>query len=394
MKIAFRATATVAAMAFCGLAATAAGPGAKAPAPPVVLMYAVNNPGSLADFQAHAAQIDVIAPQVFEMAGDGQVTGAVPEVITQVARKDHIQVMPLVTNAGFSLKLMDRVLHSPRAERRMIADLARDAKAGHWWGIQFDFEHIPATDRRLYSQLTAAAERAFHRQGLVFSVTIVPRISSNPKAFSAGGWDTWSGVYDYRSLGRHTDFVTVMTYSEHSGLTAPGPVSGMPWIEACLRYARRFMPARKISIGAAFYSTEWVGKAGQPVPPVAAIPARYAPLRPSPWKAHGGGSPWLTALWRQYPGRWDARQQAYVTVRRGPTATRVIWWSRARSLRALWRLTRREHLAGISAWRLGQEDPGVWRVLPGGATRLAARGETGARVQGHRRAGRRAAARP
>lgn len=371
MKMPFRVMAGAAAMA---IAALAAAPGAQAAVKPVVLMYAVNNPGSLADFQAHARQIDVIAPQVFEMAADGQVTGAVPEVITRIAAEDHIKVMPLVTNAGFSIKLMDQVLHSPRAERRMIADLARDAKAGHWWGIQFDFEHIPAADRQLYSQLTAEAERAFHRQGLVFSVTIVPRISSNPKAFSAGGWDTWSGVYDYRSLGRHTDFVTVMTYSEHSGLTAPGPVSGMPWIEACLRYARRFIPARKISIGAAFYSTEWVGKAGQAVPPVPAIPAKYEPLRPSPWKAHGGGSQWLTALWQKYPGRWDPRQQVYVTVRREPAATRVIWWSRARSLRALWRLTKREHLAGISAWRLGQEDPAVWSMLPGASTSLAANG--------------------
>lgn len=374
MKATFRVMAVTSAVAIGILAAGAAWAATPAaqPAKPMVLMYAVNNAGSLADFAAHARQMDIIAPQVFEMAADGGVTGAVPEVINRLAAEDHIRLMPLVTNAGFSIKVMDRVLHSPRAERRMIADLARDAKAGHWWGIQFDFEHIPAADRTRYSQLAARAERAFHRQGLVFSVTIVPRISSNPQAFSAGGWNTWSGVYDYRALGRYTDFVTVMTYSEHSGLTAPGPVSGMPWIEASLRYAQRFIPARKISIGAAFYSTEWVGQAGQAVPPVAAIPAKYEPLHPSPWKARGGDSQWLTALWQKYPGRWDARQQVYVTVRREPEATRVIWWSRARSLRALWRLARRAHLAGISAWRLGQEDPAVWRVLPSAPAHLAA----------------------
>ncbi|MGH9534950.1 MAG: glycosyl hydrolase family 18 protein [Terriglobales bacterium] len=338
-----------------------------AAAKPLVLMYAVNRPGSLADFAAHARQVDIIAPQVFEMAADGQVTGQVPALVARLAAQDDIKLMPLVTNAGFSIRVMDAALRSPAAERRMIRDLTRDGRAGHWWGIQFDFEHIPAADRARYSRLCAEAERAFHRAGLKFSVTIVPRISSNPRAFSAGGWDTWSGVYDYRALGRDTDFVTVMTYSEHSGLTAPGPVSGMPWIEACLRYARRFMPARKISIGAAFYSTEWVGRPAIQVLPVPAIPARYRPLHPSPWRARGGDSAWLTALWRQYPGRWDPVQQVYVTVDRGPAATRVIWWSRARSLRALWRLAQRDHLAGVSAWRLGQEDPAVWSVLPGAA---------------------------
>lgn len=357
-----------------GVMAAMLAPGvALAAARPQVLMYAVNNPGSLADFVAHARQIDIIAPQVFVMNAKGRVTGRVPAVIVRVAARDHIKLMPLVTNAGFSLRVMDAVLHSPVAERRMIAALAREARVGHWWGVQFDFEHISARDRARYSRLAAEAERAFHREGLKFSVTIVPRISSNPRAFSAGGWKTWSGVYDYRALGRHTDFVTVMTYSEHSGLTAPGPVSGMPWIRACVRYALRFMPASKVSIGAAFYSTEWVARPGTAVPQVAAIPAKYQPLHPSPWKARGGGSDWLEALWRQYPGHWDPAQQVYVTVHRGPKATRVIWWSRARSLKALWRLAQREHLAGISAWRLGQEDPNAWRVLPGagGAGRAA-----------------------
>ncbi len=359
---------------FAGVMAALWAPGAAlAAAPPQVLMYAVNSPGSLADFAARARQIDIIAPQVFVMNAKGQVTGRVPAIIVRLAARDHIKLMPLVTNAGFSLAVMDAVLHSPAAERRMIADLARDGRVGQWWGVQFDFEHIPSRDRARYSRLAAAAERAFHREGLKFSVTIVPRISSNPRAFSAGGWKTWSGVYDYRALGRHTDFVTVMTYSEHSGLTAPGPVSGMPWIRACVRYALRFMPASKVSIGAAFYSTEWRGRPGTPVPHVAAIPAQYQPLHPSPWKARGGGSAWLEALWRHYPGRWDPAQQVYVTIHRGPQATRVIWWSRARSLQALWRLTQREHLAGISAWRLGQEDPNAWRVLPGagGAGRTA-----------------------
>ncbi len=332
-----------------------------------VLMYAVASAGSIADFQAHARQMDVIAPQVLSMDGEGRVSGSVPEGIARLAAREHVRLMPLVTNAGFNMRLMDRVLHSPAAGRRMIRELGRQGSAGRWWGVQFDFEHIPARDRDRYSGLVAEAERAFHRRGLKFSVTIVPRLSGDPQAFSAGGWDDWSGVFDYPSLGAHTDFVTLMTYSEHSGVTAPGPISGMPWIRASVEYALRFMPANKISIGAAFYSNEWIGKAGQPVPPVPAIPLRYAPLHPSPWRARGGNSGWATALWQQAPGRWDRQQQAYVTVRRSAAETQVIWWSRARSLSALVQWARQLHLAGISAWRLGQEDPAVWRILPGAA---------------------------
>ncbi len=351
---------TVGLFAVSGWAKTRPRPVAR----PAVLMYLTDRPDSIADFRAHARQIDIAAPQVLTMAADGRVSGGVPAIVSATARKFHIRLMPLVTNAGFSLAVMDRALHSPAAERRLLRELVRRGRAGHWWGIQFDFEHIPSRDRARYSHLAGLARRAFHRAGMKFSVTIVPRMSNNPRDFSAGGWKTWSGVYGYRALGRAADFVTVMTYSEFSGLTQPGPVSGMPWIRRCLRYALANMPARKISIGAAFYSQSWRGAAHTAIPSVPRVPKVYRPLHPSPWHGRTGETTWLTALWKRYPGVWNPAQQAYVTRHRGERQTRVIWWSMARSLRRLWILTRRDHLAGISAWRLGQEDPRVWKVLP------------------------------
>ncbi len=331
---------------------------------PAVLMYTVNRADAWKDFQHHAGQIDIIAPQVLVANARGQVSGNVPPKLAQLAARDQVRLLPLIINAGFNETLMDRLLHSPAAERRMVRSLVRRARAGRWWGVQFDFEHIPARDRARYNALARLAGQALHRAGKRFSVTIVPRMSDRPGDFTAGGWRDWAGVYDYRALARASDFLTIMTYSEYSGLTRPGPISGLPWIRRCLRYALRQAPARKISIGAAFYSGIWRGPAGIRLASLPLVPSRYRPLHPNPWKSHVPESAELMRVWQQLPGRWQERQQAYSAVRQTATGTEVVWYSMARSLQALLRLTRRDHLAGISAWRLGQEDPGVWKLLP------------------------------
>lgn len=345
---------------------------------PTVLMYTVNRQDALRDFQRHARQMDIIAPQVLTADANGRVRGSVPAAVAKLAARDHVKLLPLVINAGFNEQVMDRLLHSPAARRRLISELAQRARTGHWWGVQFDFEHIPSRDRAAYSSLARQTGRRLHRLGLRFSVTIVPRMSDNRHGFSAGGWRNWSGVYDYHALAQASDFLTIMTYAEYNGPTRPGPISGLPWIRRCVRYALQEAPANKISIGAAFYSGKWRGRAGLRLAPLPLVPRHYHPLHPNPWHFSVPESAQLTQWWRQDPGRWNERQAAYTAARRGPDGTQVVWYSMARSLKALWRLTQQDHLAGISAWRLGQEDPAVWKFLPRSdaphAHRAAARG--------------------
>ncbi len=352
-------------------------PAAAVPAlplhPPAVLMYTVNRRDAWLDFQRHARQIDIIAPQVLVAGARGQLRGRVPAKLARLAKRDHVRLMPLVTNAGFSETLMHRLLRSRAAQRRLLRALAGRARAGHWWGLQFDFEHIPARDRARYSALARRAARRLHRLGVRFSVTIVPRMSDNPRDFTAGGWDDWAGVYDYRALARASDFLTIMTYAEYNRPTRPGPISGLPWIRRCLRYALRRAPARKLSIGAAFYSGVWRGPAGLRLASLPLVPHAYQPLAPNPWHFHVPESAELLRFWKRAPGRWQPSQQAYSVVRRNDAGTEVIWYSMARSLKPLLRLARRDHLAGISAWRLGQEDPGVWKLLPRRAPATPAR---------------------
>ena len=41
-------------------------------------------------------------------------------------------------------------------------------------------------------------------------------------------------MYDYKALADAMDFISYMTYAQHTGGSTPGPVAGYAWMEEAL----------------------------------------------------------------------------------------------------------------------------------------------------------------
>ncbi len=328
------------------------------------VMYLVDRPDSLASFRAHARQISIIAPQSLHMDAQGFVSGAVPAEVEAVAREAGIGVMPLVTNLGFSQPLMHTVLDAPAARARAIRYLLYLALRDGDIGIQFDYENIHYTYRERFARFFHEAAQAFHRRHLLLSIAVVGKYSDEPGAVSPGGFENWSGVYDYAAIGRDADFVSVMAYPEHAGFSGPGPLAGVPWVTKIVDYAAARMPARRISLGVPLYGEQWTAlSAGETAAPAAFAQDNAGPPRQQ-WKARA------TSFDRDVAPRllqtapvWDGAAQAFVISDQVAGHAVTLWYEDARSLQAKLRLVRTADLAGISGWRLGQEDPAIWELL-------------------------------
>ncbi len=195
------------------------------------LMYLVNRPPSIASFDAHASQISIIAPQVFSMDSEGFVAGEVPPAVMGIAARRHIAIMPLVTNRGFNQELMHTVLDNAPARARAIRYLLYYALRDGYIAFQFEYENIHYTYRDKFTDFVCQAARSFHQYGLLLSVAVVGKYSDDRNSESPGGYDNWSGVYDYGALGRVADFLSIMAYPEHAGFSDPGPLAGLPWVQ-------------------------------------------------------------------------------------------------------------------------------------------------------------------
>ncbi|MFQ5656251.1 MAG: glycosyl hydrolase family 18 protein [Candidatus Methylomirabilales bacterium] len=320
------------------------------------LFYYVEEPSAFTSAMIHMNRISIIAPQVFVMDRDGFVFGEVNPELLQAARQRRVAVMPLVMNEGFKQDVMHAVLDDPTKMQRAIRYLLYYADRDDYWGIQFDFENIHASYRHLYNLFVEEAARQFHRRGRKFGVAVVAKHSDRPQDYFESTWTNWAGVFDYATLSRAVDFLSVMTYDQHTHGTPPGPVAGVPWMERVVEYALTRVPPDKLSLGIPLYFRSW----------------NTAGLR----GGYGGFSDAITLLLR--PGvvaEWDEARQVRWFRYSADGVEHEVWYEDERSFRAKLELLERYGLQGFSAWVIGLEDPRIWvemshrvrirRLLPG-----------------------------
>jgi spore germination protein YaaH len=319
------------------------------------LFYVTSSPDAIASFEKNAARVSIIGPQSYRVDADGNLAGQVPERIMSIARHHGIPVMPLIVNPGWNLELFHKLVNNRTARAKMIASMVSLGKQHGFWGWQFDFEQIHVGDRDSLSLFYREAAEALHANGMKISIAVYPDPGDlqNASEFHTWLWEYLVGAYDLKALAAAGDFITLMTYLQHTPRTPPGPVGGLPYMERVIRtaFAHGVKPDQ-LSLGVAFYSMHWRTE----------------------WNAERKGYSWGRGLgWRaandlvQKAGaslRWDAAQGASEARWEHHGVYEHAWVEDARSFAPKLELQKRHRLRGISVWRLGQEDPGVWPQLP------------------------------
>jgi len=322
------------------------------------LFYYVDRESSWDSFRAHVDQIGIIAPQSYSVDSLGIVFGDVDPSVVALAKAHGVRVMPLVVDEGFNQRELHQLLTDTVAQRRAIDALITLCRKNGYWGMQFDVEDLGISDRDRFTSFYTNAARALHGAGFAVSIAIVPRASDLAGATAYDRWmfDSWRGGYDLAALGRVSDFVSWMSYDQHTRRTPPGAVAGLPWMRESVDFALQSIPASKLSLGIPVYSDYWYVEAQ----PGTSLRAGVTGTSVSyPWGMHllerAGATP-----------QWDDVQK--VTYGIAPTGSVNAWvfLEDARSFAAQAALVPERHLRGISAWVLGMEDPRIWDMLPAG----------------------------
>lgn len=310
--------------------------------PATVLMYYANRPEALESFRQNARYISIIAPQIYRMDRDGYVFEELDPEMLRIARRHRVAVMPLVVNRGFDQETIHQVLDDPARRARAIKYLLFYCRKNNYYGIQFDFENIKQSYRQKYTEFFKEAARALRPRGFKLSVAVVGRWSPHAEDHPQAGWENWSGVYDYRALGEYADFVTIMAYPQHSRAGSAGPIAGYEWVKRIIEYSLTEIPRAKLSLGVPLYYTRWSADG-----------------------ARSGGYREVKELISRLglAERWDdAHRSPWLEFNQDGKAY-TLWYEDARSFAHKMQLLAEYRLPGFSAWRIGQEDPAVWREI-------------------------------
>lgn len=316
------------------------------------MFYTIDNEQCFESFRTHVAWIDIVGPQCYKMDEHGNLWGSVDGRIITLAAKHKIKVMPLVVNAGFDQPAFHKLLHNALARTKAIDNLLRVCRENMFYGIQFDFENIHVSDKDLFTDFYRQTAAVLHSNGYAISIAVVPRTSEDagPTEYHKWIFEYWRGAFDYKALGEIGDFISLMTYDQHTHRTTPGPVAGIPWMEAVIQFVLKGVSPSKISIGIPFYSYRW-----QPAYQnnEAHVWGRSLDYAEAVGLAERFGAKW----------QWDEQEQVSHTAYSNSFLNEYIYLEDARSLKAKLALLNKYKFRGFSVWRLGHEDPEVWKVL-------------------------------
>ncbi len=325
------------------------------------LFYYVDKEHSFESLKNHIKQISIIAPAVYNVDEDGVVWGEVDPRVLKLAKQHNVGVMPLIHNPGFNQEMLHKLLVNETARQRTIESLVDECKKYGYRGIQFDFENLNINDKDAFTQFYAETAKALHAAGFQLSIAVVHRPEKYPGPTKYFKWlyKNWRAGYDLKALAAIGDFISIMTYSQHTRRTPPGPNAGIPWVKKNIEYFLSEVPAEKLSLGIPVQSQHWYTEQDE---------QHVANARS--W-SEGLSHQEALGLAERFQAKinWLDEQKVPFTFFENGGLFEYIFFENAQSFQHKLELVKQNNLRGFSVWVIGNEDPEIWKVLEKAATR-------------------------
>jgi len=298
-------------------------------------------------YQSLQNEINVLTEVSFDyynVGKTGTVTGSAPAEGRQLASSNtNIKQFMVASNyAGraFNRKVGHAILSNPTHRATAVSNLVSLAESGSYSGVNIDFENISSGDRSSYSVFIEELAQALHAKSLLLVISVPPKQADDPT-------DSWSGAYDYATLGQYVDIMQVMTYDENGPWNPrdPGPVAALDWVEACINYTMTVVPKSKISVGVPAYGYYWNMKTGK------------------------GGSFNYANTAKFLAGKeiyWDAASSSPFSKWTEPNGDKMVaWFENAESISLKGQFVKSIGVHGVSVWALGDDNTAFWQALLG-----------------------------
>ncbi|MEO7026196.1 MAG: glycosyltransferase [Caulobacteraceae bacterium] len=313
-------------------------PGGK-PRALAVGFYVSWDEASRVSLKRHVDQLDVVSPQWVLLNGSlGRVAvTSDPQAEAIIAgSKTPTSILPMVHNGHDRISdggLADALLLYPAAQDALIHNLTVLARQHGWAGYVFDLENLSPAALARYPTFLAKARAALKPIGREVWV-------STP--FGDNDWN----LKLFQSVA---DTVVLMAYDEHWATGDPGPAASQDWFEKTLDHAMLGLnPARTvITLGA--YGYDWT-LADAKGPGRADTVTFYDATQ----TAHDADA--------QVQLDDDALNPTYAYVDDNDRK-HTVWFLDAATFFNQMKIADAYRPMGYALWRMGGEDPAVWRYF-------------------------------
>lgn len=297
--------------------------------------------GLVKDRMKDTQAINILAPTWFSVGDvNGKVDSIADKAYVEWAHKKGIKVWPTFrdfdseTGIGSNDETYQALSYTSK-RKAMIDAAVGGAKAAGADGLNIDFEKISSECGASYVQFIRELSIACHAQDLTLSVD-----NYVPKAYNSH--------YGRKEQGLFADYVIIMGYDEHTyGSEEAGSVASYDFVEEGIEKTIADVPAERVVNAVPFYTRIWDQNGEGNLTFVA-----YGMAGAAEEVAKAGA----TAEWddktHQDYAEWEKDSHKY-----------SVWLENAKSIKDKLDLMKGYELAGVGAWRMGQETKDVWPLF-------------------------------
>lgn len=285
---------------------------------------------SKASFNKHIHSMTTIIPEWLQLTSDLTLKTSTDTSIKAEAKKHQIKVLPLVnnyTNNKWDGETLHRLFTTPGAEDRFITSLVTYVRSNHFDGINIDFEGIQQKDKANLTNFIDKASKAFHQHDLMFTMDVPPMNNS----------------FDYASLSSDVDRMFVMLYDQHNSTSKPGPVAPTDWVKESLNQLP--IPSEKLIVSLGSFGYDWEENAKWP-----AETKTFGDIM------NLGIGTNLQIFWNKQAGNPYFRYKI-------DGKNHIVWFLDGATFYNQMKTALNSGSKGIAVWRLGSEDPAIWKYI-------------------------------
>lgn len=278
--------------------------------------------------------VDIVSPNYFDLDANGDVIINIDKTLTTYMQNQGVKVIPFLSN-HWDRTSGQKAIATQEKRENLVQNLVQSITSHKLDGINIDLENLTYEDKDNLTAFVELLSKKLHPLEKELSIAV----GSVEKRLTTG----WKSAYDLANLSKYADYIFVMAYDQSWRGSAPGPVAALPWVEKQLKYMVTQIPNGKLILGVPFYGRAWTnGEGGEGIIHSNTINE----VRQN--KA--------TISWHQ---EYKVPFVKYTTK----GTNREIWFENARSAQEKIRLINKYDLAGLGAWRLGQEDLSLWNDI-------------------------------
>ena len=286
-----------------------------------------------ADATANMTGVNVISPTWFYLTDtSGNIASIASADYVSQAHEKGLQVWGLIDNFTPEVSTTE-TLSSTAARQNIISQLIQAAQDVGMDGINVDFESLSEDVGIHFLEFLRELSIECHKNNLVLSV-------DNPVP------EDFTSHYDRAEQGRVVDYVIIMGYDEHYVGSEAGSVASLPWVEQGIQDTLDEVPAERVINAIPFYTRLWKTTGGNVTSEAIGMDQAQQTIADNNVETY-----WDKTTSQNY-GKYDIDNSTY-----------QIWLEDAQSVAEKVKLVSKYDLAGVSAWKLGFENNGIWQVI-------------------------------